>query len=663
MSQEDSPAVVAAEPGTWRMHGQDTPALAEYLLLAADAGWGNFVAADDIQVTFGDALIVLDMQNDHLPVDDINPHGGSIATLEASSIVPLVLDLMQHFSDQGGMVVATRDYHPTDHCSFIDSLGPFPTHCVQGSAGSHFYNPIGECIQRLRQDKFGSGRCEVIFKGFHEDIDSPGGFEYVEEGGGPAPHPTQRESSETIGGCPLSAWTGASLLKCSNLDTDVNAPPDILASHRRISLPSLLNQKSVKRLFICGLRLDYSVLETAVNAASAGFSDVSMILDATRAAHLSGVGQFGSGFIQDPSHLTAKLSEGGVKLVPSAAVLPNLTAVNPIRISDVHKSSFPSKLGPFHLVRAKKISLYVDRKEKTYRAVAPLAEIRSLEKHKVKPEGTISPPVKVTLSAEARTHAGIPENADTFTYAYPLGAGTFLDVAHAYFAITTPSAAFFVYGGFIYFDTLGKVVAVMAIGLGSGLSFNSGQPWPAAYTTAIEDRWCPVTAPFLRDRGARMFAWINPGETLTPALGGEKLELGNAGAFAYLFHEDISKPDDRDVFFCVNPNVDVARPANIGRCAYEEKEAVAKVRTSIGAAGEERDEASGCVMAAFQEWDIGKSGTITEEELTKAMKKLDPTMTEATIAKLFKSADSNRDGVIQFEEFVKWIYSGTKGSA
>lgn len=33
--------------------------------------------------------------------------------------------------------------------------------------------------------------------------------------------------------------------------------------------------------------------------------------------------------------------------------------------------------------------------------------------------------------------------------------------ALGYYSISTPSAAFFVYGGYIYFDKMGRVVAVL----------------------------------------------------------------------------------------------------------------------------------------------------------------------------------------------------------
>jgi len=49
------------------------------------------------------------------------------------------------FVQCGGHVVATRDYHPADHCSFMPA-GPFPSHCVQGTPGSRFLPPIAAAL-------------------------------------------------------------------------------------------------------------------------------------------------------------------------------------------------------------------------------------------------------------------------------------------------------------------------------------------------------------------------------------------------------------------------------------------------------------------------------------------------------------------------------------
>lgn len=73
----------------------------------------------------------------------------------------------------------------------------------------------------------------------------------------------------------------------------------------RRNLVELLAGK--RRLFVCGLALDFCVADSAHNARDAGFDNVFMVLDAARAAHIPGVGGFGSGFLQ-AQHRTAQHS-------------------------------------------------------------------------------------------------------------------------------------------------------------------------------------------------------------------------------------------------------------------------------------------------------------------------------------------------------------------
>jgi nicotinamidase/pyrazinamidase len=79
----------------------------------------------------GDALVVVDVQNDFLP-------GGSLAVPNGDEVVPVLNHYLAAFVRAGLPVFATRDWHPPDHCSFRARGGPWPPHCVQGSAGARF---------------------------------------------------------------------------------------------------------------------------------------------------------------------------------------------------------------------------------------------------------------------------------------------------------------------------------------------------------------------------------------------------------------------------------------------------------------------------------------------------------------------------------------------
>jgi nicotinamidase/pyrazinamidase len=79
----------------------------------------------------GDALVVVDVQNDFLP-------GGSLAVPSGGEVVPVLNRYLERFVRAGLPVFATRDWHPADHCSFGERGGPWPPHCVQGTEGARF---------------------------------------------------------------------------------------------------------------------------------------------------------------------------------------------------------------------------------------------------------------------------------------------------------------------------------------------------------------------------------------------------------------------------------------------------------------------------------------------------------------------------------------------
>ena len=65
----------------------------------------------------GNALIVVDVQNDFLP-------GGSLAVPDGDAVIAPINRYAAQFAKNGHPVIATRDWHPEDHCSFESSGGP-----------------------------------------------------------------------------------------------------------------------------------------------------------------------------------------------------------------------------------------------------------------------------------------------------------------------------------------------------------------------------------------------------------------------------------------------------------------------------------------------------------------------------------------------------------
>jgi nicotinamidase/pyrazinamidase len=62
--------------------------------------------------------------------------------------------------------VATRDWHPPDHASFVEQGGPWPPHCVQGTPGAE----LNAALASERVDV-------VVDAGYERDLEGYSGFE------------------------------------------------------------------------------------------------------------------------------------------------------------------------------------------------------------------------------------------------------------------------------------------------------------------------------------------------------------------------------------------------------------------------------------------------------------------------------------------------------
>ena len=76
-----------------------------------------------------DALLLVDVQRDFLP-------GGSLAVPDGDEVVPVLAACAREFARNDRPVFASRDWHPTNHCSFKAAGGPWPPHCVADTPGA-----------------------------------------------------------------------------------------------------------------------------------------------------------------------------------------------------------------------------------------------------------------------------------------------------------------------------------------------------------------------------------------------------------------------------------------------------------------------------------------------------------------------------------------------
>lgn len=80
----------------------------------------------------GDALLVIDVQNDFCP-------GGALPIDNGDAVVPVLNRWLEAAAARNIPVYASRDWHPRGHISFQESGGAWPAHCLQDSDGADFH--------------------------------------------------------------------------------------------------------------------------------------------------------------------------------------------------------------------------------------------------------------------------------------------------------------------------------------------------------------------------------------------------------------------------------------------------------------------------------------------------------------------------------------------
>lgn len=159
------------------------------------------------------ALLIVDVQNDFCP-------GGSLGVEGGDRIIPILNQYIKRFSQAGLPIFATRDWHPEETAHFKQSGGPWPPHCIQGTAGAEFHPDL----------KLPAG-AEIISKGMGYDVDS------------------------------YSAFLGF-----DSQDRD---------------LASVLKDRGIDHIYIGGIATDYCVKFSALDALREGFK-VTVLEDAVR---------------------------------------------------------------------------------------------------------------------------------------------------------------------------------------------------------------------------------------------------------------------------------------------------------------------------------------------------------------------------------------------
>lgn len=164
---------------------------------------------------------MVDFQNDFCP-------GGALPVAEGDRIAGPINELLASFE----LVVATRDWHPPDHGSFVgvevdperwegtDPPSIWPVHCVQETPGAELHPDLDQTRVDIVVDK-GQDRWSQGYSGFQDT-----------------------------------------------------------------RLGDLLRERGVDRLFVTGLATDYCVKNTVLDARRLGF-DVTVVEDAIRSVEVN----------------------------------------------------------------------------------------------------------------------------------------------------------------------------------------------------------------------------------------------------------------------------------------------------------------------------------------------------------------------------------------
>eukprot|EP00659_Diplonema_papillatum_P006717 gene6717-10278_t len=487
-------------------------------------------------------LIVVDMQNDCLDI----PDGGRSMIPEGTHAVSNVVSLVKKFVGAGAHVLCTRDYHPHDHCSFSSEGGPFPPHCVQGSTGSLLCEELVDCIKAIKTYRKPArarlGTVSIAFKGFHEDIDSVGAVAY-QDGSEEFAALTIRKLDPVRGFTSrASVFTGAHLLKQSNFtawdaEPDPNAPPDLSALSENCKneqqkpqrVVDWMKAKNIQKLFVCGLAFDSGVLDTAAQAAlGKHVPDTYIILDATRPASVAGYGTFGV-FLRNPTQLKKRMQQLGknIHLASTRWFLDENERAELRRAHDIIDQKqatgkqghpFPRSFGPCALkpARAVRGGIYVIKRPTSDATgsydLGRVLVLRRMLKANGDSTGTLSPLSKISHTSIERKRLWIPQDADTFCWAYPVE-NAYAEAPETLYCLHNSNFCFPLFGGFLYFKG-NEVVGANGLSVGTTLHFDEPQKWPADVKRKVksQDRLMSVTLPHLARLNVHAFAWIMPNE-------------------------------------------------------------------------------------------------------------------------------------------------------
>ena len=184
----------------------DTCARQEYDAAFLQFDWT--ITADDI-VAFEDlsdaVLLIIDIQKDFTYGSFGEPCFDTTPSLR--SLPNKIGETAKRFANRGAFVVASKDYHPNNHCSFYTTTqqclnnntqypdyqvyqNSFPPHCMynittaevmKSTAGDFIGADLHENLAPHMQDLWDNGQGAIVFKAFHPDWESFSALQFIDE--------------------------------------------------------------------------------------------------------------------------------------------------------------------------------------------------------------------------------------------------------------------------------------------------------------------------------------------------------------------------------------------------------------------------------------------------------------------------------------------------
>ena len=85
-------------------------------------------------------LLCIDCQYDFMD-------GGKLGVNGATKTMDNLVDYINRNKGNYDFVVCTVDFHPVNHCSFLNNVGVWPEHCLQFSKGAAIYEPLLNAVK------------------------------------------------------------------------------------------------------------------------------------------------------------------------------------------------------------------------------------------------------------------------------------------------------------------------------------------------------------------------------------------------------------------------------------------------------------------------------------------------------------------------------------